>query len=97
MALLLADEAQQTLREALRDEDSRRKDWAIRFILNSKNARSLGWSSVEEANDSVRGPLINLTLPNVTWADGTQLTPPAQPAAPPLIDLAPAKPPTRDD
>lgn len=90
MALLLADEAQQTLREALRDPDARRKDWAIRFILNSKNARSLGWSSTDDSQDALANrPLINLTLPNVTWADGTQLTAPAQPPAPPLIDVTP--------
>jgi hypothetical protein len=34
MAAQLVDEAQTTLHEALRDEDSRRRDWAIRFILN---------------------------------------------------------------
>jgi predicted TIM-barrel fold metal-dependent hydrolase len=38
----LNDEAQTTLREALRDPDARRRDWAIRYILNSQNAKKLG-------------------------------------------------------
>jgi hypothetical protein len=93
MALLLADEAQQTLREALRDPDARRKDWAIRFILNSKNARGLGWSSTDDAAEALGRPSITLTLPAVSWADGTPLTAPAQPERA-LIDVTPpaAKP-----
>src|SRR4029077_14598869 len=61
MAAQLSDEAQTTLHEALRDPDSRRRDWAVRFILNSKNARKLGWSSTDDSQDASlhRGPLIN--------------------------------------
>jgi hypothetical protein len=95
MALLLADEAQQTLREALRDPDSRRRDWAIRFILNSKNARGLGWSSTDDAQDALGRPSVTINLPAVSWADGTQLTAPAQPS-PRLIDVTPPAKPTDD-
>jgi hypothetical protein len=90
MAAQLADEAQTTLHQALRDPDSRRVDWATRFILNSKNARRLGWASSDPADDSsnLRGPLINLTLPTVTWADGTIIGP--KEAARAIVDLTPA-------
>jgi hypothetical protein len=92
LALLLADEAQSTLRAALRDPDARRQDWAVRYILNSKNAQALGWSSAADAQDALRAPSISITLPSVTWADGTPLTSP-QAGGPPLIDLTPsAKP-----
>jgi hypothetical protein len=80
MSSRLIDEADTTLRQALRDEDARRQDWAVRFILNSKNARSRGWASTDAADDAAtqRGPLINLTLANPTqWADGTVIGPPA--------------------
>jgi hypothetical protein len=94
---LLADEAQRTLREALRDDDARRKDWAIRFILNSRNAQSLGWSSTSDASDALSRPSVTINLPAVSWADGTPLTPPSAPS-PPLIDVTSApKPPSDDD
>jgi len=41
---LEVDLAEQGLRGALRDPDNRRKDWAIRFALNSANARERGWT-----------------------------------------------------
>jgi hypothetical protein len=91
MSSRLIDEADTTLRQALRDEDARRQDWAVRFILNSKNARSRGWASTDAADDAARvqGPLINLTLANPTqWADGTVIGPP-QPAAKEVLELAP--------
>jgi hypothetical protein len=91
MALLLADEAQQTLREALRDDDARRKDWAIRFILNSRNAQALGWSSTSDAADALNRPSVTINLPAVSWADGTPLTAPAQPERA-LIDVTPSAP-----
>lgn len=89
MAAQLADEAQTTLHQALRDEDSRRADWATRFILNSKNARKLGWSTTDAADDAAlhRGPLINLTLPLVQWEDGTRIGP--KEAAKAIVDLTP--------
>ena len=87
MAAQLSDEAQTTLHAALRDADSRRVDWAVRFILNSKNARKLGWSSSDPSDDAAlhRGPLINLTLPVVQWEDGTKIGP--RQAAREIIDL----------
>src|SRR5580765_7520008 len=90
MAAQLADEAQTTLHEALRDEDSRRRDWAIRFILNSQNAKRLGWSSTSDAADASlhRGPLINLTVAQVQWANGEAIGPRAGAKA--IIELAPA-------
>ena len=89
MAAQLADEAQTTLHQALRDEDARRQDWATRYILNSQNAKQLGWASTANADDAAlhRGPLINLTLPVVQWADGTLIGP--KEAAKVIIDLAP--------
>ena len=87
MAAQLADEAQTTLHAALRDQDARRQDWATRFILNSKNARKLGWASSDPAEASANhtGPLINLTLPIVEWQDGTKIGPKA--AAKQIIDM----------
>ena len=92
MAAQLADEAQTTLHAALRDSDSRRQDWAVRYILNSKNARRLGWGSTDAAEDASlhRGPLINLTLPLVQWEDGTRIGP--REAAKAIVDLTPAAP-----
>ena len=89
MAAQLADEAQTTLHAALRDEDSRRADWATRFILNSQNAKKLGWASQSSADDAanIRGPLINLVLPTVTWEDGTRIGP--REAAKAIVDLTP--------
>jgi hypothetical protein len=94
MAAQLADEAQTTLHEALRDEDSRRRDWAVRYILNSQNAKKLGWASTSSAEDvsNIRGPLINLTLPAVRWADGTLIGPPA--LSKPVIEVASSASPT---
>ena len=42
MIELLNDEAQRTLRAAIRDPDSRRQDWATRYVLNSQNAKAQG-------------------------------------------------------
>jgi len=97
MAAQLADEAQTTLHAALRDSDARRQDWATRFILNSQNAKKLGWSSVAGADDAARvqGPLINLTLPTVTWEDGTVIGP--KEAAKQIIAMAPAAVPVKPD
>ena len=89
MAAQLADEAQTTLHAALRDEDSRRVDWATRFILNSQNAKKLGWASTANADDAAlhRGPLIAITQQVVEWADGTRIGP--REAAKAIIDLTP--------
>ena len=97
MAAQLADEAQTTLHQALRDEDSRRVDWATRFILNSQNAKKLGWASTASADDAAlhRGPLINLTLPVVEWQNGEKIGP--REAARQIVDLTPAARPASDD
>ena len=74
----LGDRARTKLAEALDSPDDRRADWAIRYVLNSRNARPMGWSSADEAGDgssSNRGPLVNIALPPVQWADGTPIGP----------------------
>lgn len=87
----LADEAGSILRQAMRDEDARRQDWAIRFVLQSKNAREKGWSSSDDAKDAIahQGPIINIAPVIGQWLDGTKLAPP-QPSQPPTIEVAPA-------
>ena len=90
MIELLNDEAQRTLRQAIRDPDARRQDWATRYVLNSQNAKARGYSPVANADDAanVRGTL-TLTLPIPEWADGTQIGPrPAPPKQ--LIDVTPS-------
>jgi hypothetical protein len=90
MIELLNDEAQRTLRQALRDPDARRQDWATRYVLNSQNAKARGYSPVAAADDAaaVRGTL-TLTLPVPQWQDGTVIGPPS-PLSKEIIDLAPA-------
>ena len=79
MDMRLADKARSKLAQALDDPDNRRVDWAIRYVLNSKNARPLGWSSTEDAGDpqraAINGPLVTLNLPPVEWQDGTKIGP----------------------
>lgn len=85
----LTDKAQDKLEEALDSPDDRRADWAIRYVLNSKNARKLGWGSVDSADDQSRGPLVNLVLPPIQWGDGTVIGP--KEVARQIVDLtAPA-------
>jgi hypothetical protein len=76
----------------LDSEDNRRQDWAIRYTLNSRNARPYGWGSADDADDAakIRGPLVNLTLQAGQWADGTTFGPPTpKEAAKALIDVTP--------
>lgn len=89
MDALRIDRAVERLDEALEDPDARRQDWAIRYTLNSKNARPYGWGSQDDADDAsrVRGPITNLILPVVTWQDGTPIGP--RQAAQHLIDVTP--------
>ena len=79
MDMRLADKARSKLAQALDDPDNRRVDWAIRYVLNSKNARPLGWGSQDDANDArisaINGPLVTLNLPPVEWQDGTKIGP----------------------
>ena len=87
----LADRARSKLAEALDDPDNRRVDWAIRYVLNSKNARHLGYSSTDDSQDAQRaainGPLVTLNLPPVEWQDGTKIGPREQ--AKNVIELHP--------
>ncbi len=96
---LRCDRAADLLDQALNDEDHRRQDWAIRYVLNSKNARKLGWTSVEDSADlaNVRNQvLINLTPQAIQWEDGTVIKP--KEAARQIIDLtaSPPRSPTID-
>lgn len=93
----LSDEAVRTLRAALRDDEARRQDWAIRYILQSKNAAKEGWGSRDEANPAVQGPLINLTGPTtIQWGDGSKYSAPSPPA-PVTIDVVPSSASTSAD
>lgn len=88
----LNEEAQTTLHQALRDSDARRQDWAVRYILNSQNAKKLGWASTASAEDAAlhRGPLISVVQNVVQWEDGTKFGPKA--AAREIIDLTASSP-----
>ena len=89
----LADKAKSKLAQALDDPDNRRVDWAIRYILNSNNARHLGYSSTDNAGDpqraAINGPLVTLNLPPVEWQDGTKIGP--KELAKNVIELHPTK------
>jgi hypothetical protein len=89
MDALRIDRAVERLGEAIEDDDARRVDWAIRYTLNSKNARPYGWGSADAADDAskIQGPLVNLTLQAGQWADGTVFGP--KEAARQLIDVTP--------
>jgi hypothetical protein len=91
MDMRLADKARSKLAQALDDEDNRRVDWAIRYVLNSKNARPLGWASSDPSEtaqqSALAGPMININLPPAQWADGTLIGPPAPAKA--VIELHP--------
>lgn len=91
MIELLNDEAQRTLRQAIRDPDARRQDWATRYVLNSQNAKARGYSPVANADEAstARGLNLTLTLPIPEWADGTRIGPPAAPQKQ-LIDVTPS-------
>jgi hypothetical protein len=92
MDALRIDRAVERLDEAIEDSDARRQDWAIRYTLNSRNARPYGWGSQDDADDAARikGPLVNLTLQAGQWADGTTFGP--KEAAKQLIDMTPRPP-----
>lgn len=85
----LTDEAGTILRQAMRDQDARRQDWAIRYVLNSKNAREKGWSSTDDAQDraNIAGPVINIALPGAQWQNGEKFGAPPAPAQPVTIDV----------
>ena len=83
------DRAVDRLDEALEDEDNRRVDWAIRYVLNSKNARGLGWGSQDSGEDAANRPLVSIQLQPVEWGDGTRIGPRevAKQVAKPMIEL----------
>jgi hypothetical protein len=99
MDMRLADKARSKLAQALDDEDNRRVDWAIRYVLNSKNARPLGWASSDPGEtaqaNALAGPVINLNLPPVQWADGTVIGPPAMGRN--VIELHPSSIPSKPE
>lgn len=78
------------------DSDARRQDWAIRYVLNSANARSLGWSSTDDAaSHALDAPRTNITIQPIVWADGTRIGP--KQAAKTLIELHPSVIPAKTD
>lgn len=84
------DLAVEKLDTALEDDsDARRQDWAIRYVLNSANARALGWSSTDDAaSHALDAPRTNIVIQPVRWADGTIIGP--KEAAKTLIELHPS-------
>jgi hypothetical protein len=90
MIELLNDEAQRTLRQAIRDPDARRQDWATRYVLNSQNAKARGYSPVASADDAANRVNLTLTLPLPEWQDGTKIGPPPAPQKQ-LIDVTPSQ------
>ena len=86
----LADRARKKLIQALNDDDARRQDWAIRYILNSRMARHLGFASQDDAEGQANQRIQqnNFILGPTGWANGEMFTPKA--AAQKLIELAPA-------
>ena len=87
----LGDKARSKLAQALDSTDARQSDWAIRYILNARINRHLGYAAtidVDEARLANNGqPLVNITLP-VQWADGTTIVAPQSPQ-PAQIELHP--------
>jgi hypothetical protein len=75
------------------DDDARRQDWAIRYVLNAANARAFGMSSTDAAAQAALDqPRTTIVVQPVRWENGRQLGP-APPPAPPQIELhsSPAK------
>jgi hypothetical protein len=70
------DEMRSALYDAGRSEDDRRRDWAIRFVLNSSLARSYGLANAEPASP-VNQVNVNLIAQPAQWLDGTSLGQPA--------------------
>jgi len=87
----LADRARRKLIGILNDdEDARRQDWAIRYILNAKMARHLGFAAQDDAQDQANarnGPVTNIVIGPTGWANGEMFSP--KQAAQKLIELAP--------
>jgi hypothetical protein len=85
------DNTRTALYEALDSDDDRRRDWAIRFVLNSAAARSYGLANAEPTQ-AVNQVNVNLVAPPVQWQDGTVL---GQPQPPKEIELQANPPPKR--
>ena len=87
----LADKARSKLAQALDSQDDRRQDWAIRYILNAKINRNLGYAAHSDPDDArqaaLQGPLVSINLPPAAWANGEQIGPP--PIAKNVIELNP--------
>jgi hypothetical protein len=88
----LADRARRKLIGILNDdEDARRQDWAIRYILNAKMARHLGFAATDSADDAANqrnGPVTNIVIGPAGWANGEMFAR-QQPQPQKLIELAP--------
>jgi hypothetical protein len=89
----LADRARRKLIGILNDDqDARRQDWAIRYVLNAKMARHLGFAATDSADDAARqnNGLVqnNFIIGQAGWANGEMFAKPAPPAQK-LIELAP--------
>ena len=89
---LLNDEAQRTLRQAIRDPDARRQDWATRYILNSQNAKARGYSPVANADDAATARGLNLTLDAAPSGVGGRDADRASPRAAEATDRRDAEP-----
>lgn len=86
-----ADKAVQKLDKILDDDtDGRRQDWAIRQVLNSANARSLGHSTTDDAAaHALDAPRTQVIVQPILWGNGARVGPPAptRPTEPLTIDL----------
>jgi hypothetical protein len=88
----LADRARRKLIAILNaDEDARRQDWAIRYILNSRMARHLGFSGQDDADSQANQRIQNnnFVLGPAGWANGEMFAPSPKQQAQKLIELAP--------
>jgi hypothetical protein len=86
----LADRARRKLIGILNDdEDARRQDWAIRYVLYAKMARHLSFAAQDDAQDQSNarnGPVTNIVIGPAGWANGEMF---ARQQPQKLIELAP--------
>ena len=91
----LGDKARSKLAQALDSSDDRRADWAIRYVLNAKANRHLGYAAHADADDlraqNLNGqPIVNINLQPAMWGDGTIISAPPQSQPPKTIELHPS-------
>lgn len=94
----LLDDARGVLRAALDSESHLRNDWAARYVLNSANAKSLGWSPTS-ASDQASSPSITLIMPPAAWENGETFAAQPKEAAKQIMELVanPSDPPASHD